>query len=155
MGRQTTGKCSLAQAHLDAASAKTADQLRVALAVILPLEYGLTLIQTGEAIGKTSGWVARNRRRYINGPSERKNALPRQRGGRRNSLLSFAEEIYFVTEAVSRGKFWGSTEKQLQNLLKARLGRVIAISTAYKMVRRVISGNPEIAKVANIFDRNN
>ena len=154
MGRQSTGQSSLTQARMDAVNAKTADELRVALAVILPLDYGLTLAETGEALGKPLGWVARNRRRYINGSPEKK-AVSLQRGGRRNNLLTLEEEVYYVTEAVARGKFWGSTEAQLQKLLKTRLGRVIALSTAYKLVRRVITANPAIALTPNIALRNN
>jgi hypothetical protein len=57
MVRKASGREVLAQAKMSAAKAKTVDELRQAQAVLLPLEFDLTLEQTAEAIGVSTGWA--------------------------------------------------------------------------------------------------
>lgn len=136
MARNPTGKDALNQARIDLLTAETAAELRVAQAVVFPLDLGISLTQTAELIGKTSGWVARARIHYIR---QYENAeLPNVRGGRRNNLLAPDEEIEFVKAALlePRVKFL-SDVKALKLALEKRVGRRVALSTAYNILNRV------------------
>ena len=64
MARMAGGKEQLAMARLAIREAKTADELRVAQAVVLPLELGLSLAQTALAIGRSVGVTCTMRTRY-------------------------------------------------------------------------------------------
>jgi hypothetical protein len=79
MARKAGGADQLAAARGLLRTAKTADELRTAQAVVLPLELGLSLEQTATAIGRSerrarcvcaiARWRGANGRRR--GPSER------------------------------------------------------------------------------------
>lgn len=47
------------------ASTQTVEQLRQAQAVVLPLEYGLSLTDTAQVIGVSTGWACQLRRRFM------------------------------------------------------------------------------------------
>ncbi len=49
------------------ALATTIEQLRQAQAVVLPLQYGMSLEQTAQAIGLSKGWACRLRNQFIAG----------------------------------------------------------------------------------------
>jgi hypothetical protein len=49
------------------ATAQTVEQLRQAQAVVLPLEYGLSLADTAQVIGVSPGWACQLRRRFMHG----------------------------------------------------------------------------------------
>lgn len=53
MARMAGGKDQLAMAREAIRTAKTADELRAAQAVVLPLELGLSIAQTAIAIGRS------------------------------------------------------------------------------------------------------
>ena len=53
MARKAGGVDQLAEAREALRTAKTADELRAAQAVVLPLEPGLSLAQTAKAIGRS------------------------------------------------------------------------------------------------------
>jgi hypothetical protein len=134
MARRSTGHEVLQKAQGDVASAATADQLRAALAVTLPLVLGLSLAQTAEVIGKTPAWVGRTRMRYIKGP--RKEKLPEKRGGRRHSAMSLEDERRYV-ELASTVHGWGSPTARLAEIVVShRLGQPLSRSAIYKMFRR-------------------
>jgi hypothetical protein len=57
MGRKAKGKEILESAKASLSKAKTAEALRQAQAVVFPLEYGMTMEQTAEAIGVSPGWA--------------------------------------------------------------------------------------------------
>jgi len=57
MGRRSGGHDLLAIAKASLPKAKTIEGLRKLQAVVLPLEFGLTLEQTAQATGVSVGWV--------------------------------------------------------------------------------------------------
>jgi hypothetical protein len=65
MVRQVTGGEVLGRAKKLIVEATTVNELRQAQAVLLPLEFGLTLAQTAHAIGVSVGWACQLRRRFI------------------------------------------------------------------------------------------
>ena len=133
MGRRPTGHQALSQARKDLASAKTVEQLRTAQAVVMPLDLGLSLHQTAELIGMSAAWVGRARIRYLKGNVPR--GVPDKRGGARNNLLPQEEEKRLVEMAELR-RHWRGTAKLLKKSVEQKLGRTVALSTIYNMLRR-------------------
>ena len=136
MARNPTGYQALEAAQADVVNATSLDQFRRALSVVLPLELGITLARTAEMIGKTPGWVARTRIRYIS-----KYSLGLElkgRGGKRHSLLSPEDERKAV-DTVTRERWhsFNTPVLELRDLVQAKLGRPIALSTAYNILNRV------------------
>ncbi|NOU01051.1 MAG: hypothetical protein HOO95_05695 [Gallionella sp.] len=91
MIRPARGQEVLDDALLAIADAKTIEQLRQAQAVALPLQYGLNLEQTGQAIGISPGWVCRLRSQFIRGEIVDDGGKP-ARGGRRNENFTYEQE---------------------------------------------------------------
>jgi len=84
----------------------------------------------------TPGWVARARIRYIYLHAKGKKADTR--GGRRNNLLSLDEEKQLVQAALQRARSsWDSPMQTLKPLLDKKVGRIVALSTAYNILNRV------------------
>ena len=48
-------------------SAQTVEQLRQAQAVVLPLDYAMSLADTAQVIGVSPGWACQLRRRFMRG----------------------------------------------------------------------------------------
>jgi hypothetical protein len=99
----------LAQAKAVLETARNVDELKMAQAVVLPLELGLTLRQTAAAIGVSPGWVCRLRRRFeriVQGEESPKQS----RGGRRRGRLTPEQEAAFLApyleEAKAGGGWW-------------------------------------------------
>ncbi|MDR3221374.1 MAG: winged helix-turn-helix domain-containing protein, partial [Candidatus Accumulibacter sp.] len=61
MGRKASGAEWLEQAKVCLSKAKTIDEPRQAQAVVLPLEWGLSLEQTAQIIGVSVGWACQLR----------------------------------------------------------------------------------------------
>ena len=62
------------------ANAVTVEQMRQALAVVLPLRFGMTLEQTAQIAGVSVGWASRLRNRFILGKPVGDGSVP-ARGG--------------------------------------------------------------------------
>ncbi len=114
------------------AAAKSADELRVAQAVLLPL-IGFSLEQTAHVVDRDRFWVSRVRNRFMNGlpiPSS-------QRGGRRNALVDEEDELKLVKVALTRCQGWQSVSlrSELREILEER--EIFASeSTLTKMLSR-------------------
>jgi len=65
MARPRRGKEVLERARDTLRKARRAEELREAQAVVLPLEFGLTLKQTAEVIGKSVRWTTQLRSEFI------------------------------------------------------------------------------------------
>jgi transposase len=95
MARPAGGRAVWEQAKEVLETARSVDELKMAQAVVLPLELGLTLWQTAAAIGVSPGWVCRLRRRFERMAQGEES--PRQpRGGRRRELLTSEQEAVFL-----------------------------------------------------------
>jgi hypothetical protein len=143
MARPPTGNEALEAAKLEILNATTLKQLRIAQAVVLPLELRISLAQTAAMIGMTPGWVARTRVRYIAKHSG--SHMLDSRGGRRNFLVTPDEEEKMVADAMkNRRNTWRKPPaKDLREKLTAKVGRKIALSTAYNILNRVLNDKPE------------
>jgi len=134
MARKSTGTEALEKAQQDLISATTINQLQVAQAVVMPLLLGLTLTETASVIGKTAGWVARSRISYIKKFSEA--TVSEGRGGRRNSLLTLDQELYYVAYAIAMAGRWGAA-RLLREIFKEHRDLTVARSTAIRIIERV------------------
>ena len=158
MARRPTGWEVLPVAQDAIKNAETMEDLRIAQAVVLPLQCGLSLEQTAQVVGKTAAWVARQRRLFIMGkPAKIPAEEQRPRGGRRNQVLSEDEEDSFMLQVcddfadlrrrwmsddpilrrtVSHGDTFVPMRYFVQRALQAKIGRPVPISTIYNLMNR-------------------
>lgn len=149
MARRPTGAEALDRARKAVKTAETVHELRAAQAVLLPLEFGLTVRQTGEVLGRTPSWVSRTRRAFILGTLETHGGRP-GRGGRRHALMSSEDELSLVKRAMleswhSPGWRLETTRQVLRRLLEERINKgkphprehyIAAESTLTRMLAR-------------------
>lgn len=136
MSRPMRGQEALDSALQAIASATTIEQLRQAQALVLPLQYGMSLTQTAQAIGISSGWVCRLRNQFIRGQIVDDGSTP-ARGGRRRENFTREQEAELLKpllETASKGGILvvGKIKPQLE----AALGREMGLSTVYKLLHR-------------------
>lgn len=136
MSRPLGGRNVLSGALQGIAAAKTVEQLRQAQAVALPLQFGMSLQQTAQAIGLSKGWVCCLRNRFIAGKpvgDKGKSA----RGGRRREHFTPEREAEllkpFLEAAASGGIL---VVGQIKPRLEAALGQEMALSSVYKLLHR-------------------
>jgi transposase len=136
MARKARGRDLLEQARGCLSKAKTAEELRQAQAVVLPLEFGLSIEQTAQAIGVSTGWACQLRNRFIRegGISKGDKLL---RGGRRRANMSLEEEQAFLAPFFDNAKVGGIlVVSEIKNALDQRLGRNVALASAYNLLHR-------------------
>lgn len=97
--------------------ARTAEDLRAAQAVLLPL-LGLTLDQTAAAVGKSRHWISRVRNQVMRGE-----APPGRHGGRRTARLGEDEEMALVRDAI-KSMSWGLQPTHLRTGVREALEKV-------------------------------
>lgn len=137
MARIAGGEEQLAMARLAIREAKTADELRVAQAVVLPLELGLSLAQTAIAIGRSIGVTCTMRTRYSR--IARKEIAPpvSKRQLRNRAGLSLEAESALLDEILTHATQGGIViVPPLQDKFVERLGKPVALSTIYRMLAR-------------------
>jgi transposase len=118
------------------AAAKTLEQLRQAQAVVLPLAYGLSLVDTAQVIGVSPGWACQLRRRFMRGQLAGAINVPRA-GGRKRQNMSLQEEREFLAPFLEQAATGGVlVVGQLKAALDKRLGRKVALASAYNLLHR-------------------
>ena len=136
MARKAGGKEVFEKARELLIRARTAEELRQAQAVFLPLEFSLSMEETAKAIGVSKGWACQLRMRFIRSGglcTVQKSA----RGGRRRENMSLEEETAFLApffEKASRGGILVVGE--IKQALDKRLGRVTALASTYNLLHR-------------------
>ena len=119
------------------ASAKTAEELRHAQAILLPLELGLSLEQTAQAIGRSVSATCklRNRRRR-----EAAGELAPKKSKRelRNRAIADLGRESAILDVVLAGSEQGGVIviPALKPAFEKALGRPIALSTLYRILAR-------------------
>jgi hypothetical protein len=126
------------RARRDIRTTNDPDLLRAAQAVLMPIEFGMTLAQTAMMIGRSVSWIAQTRSAYISGKLR---LAPKQRGGRRNQLMPSEEEQALFLEALIPGPPWDqSVPEKLRGLIEQRypdrLPEGLPDSTLYKILTR-------------------
>jgi transposase len=136
MGRRASGSELLEQAKACLAKARTVEELRQSQAVVLPLEFGLSLEQTAQAIGVSVGWACQLRRRFVCADGELGGGHAR-RGGRRRENMTREEEAAFLAPFFEKAKVGGILiVGEIKRALDVRLGRKVALASAYNMLHR-------------------
>jgi transposase len=116
------------------AQAQTVEQLRQAIAVLLPLDYGLSLEKTAQIIGHSPVWTSRLRNRFLAGDIF--DSDPR-RGGRFNQHMTEEQEREIIIPYLERLHHGRSLNfRKIKADIEATVGYSIAASTIYKMLRR-------------------
>lgn len=128
--------------------AKSIDELRKSLSVILTMKYNMTVAQAGTAIGRSPTWVANARKQFIATGAV---SSPLGHGGRRNQHLEEAEEESFMDEVcriyrLQDDRFFHNTADEYKNLtvqqiakklLEQKFQKRIADSTVFGIMSRV------------------
>lgn len=136
MARPTRGQEVLEQAKVCLAKAKTVEELRQAQAVVLPLEFDLSLQQTAEAIGKSVRWTTQLRGEFIRRSGPRPADKP-SRGGRYRQNMTPEEEANFLAPFLEEAETGGIlVVGRIKEALEACLGRKIALASAYNLLHR-------------------
>jgi Winged helix-turn helix len=137
MARTAGGMNELAWAREQVARAHSAEELRQAQAILLPLELGLSLEQTASAIGRSVSMTCklRNRRRREQAqeiePRKRKQQL------RNHGHASLEKEAALLDQVLARASEGGVIIiPQLLPVFEKALGKPIALSTLYRMLAR-------------------
>lgn len=136
MARKPSGQEVLEQARADIAKARTVEELREAQAVLLPLEFGLSMEQTALAIGVSVGWACKLRTRFIREGGARTESRAK-RGGRRRQNMTIEEEEAFLTPFFDKAATGGIlVVGEIKKALEAKLGRKVARASVYNLLHR-------------------
>jgi transposase len=137
MARPASGNEQIEAARTLLREAKTVEQLRQAQAVLLPLELGLSLEQTAQAIGRSVSATCAMRTRFVQVQTGRRKA-PRRKSELRNRATVGLEREGRILDEVLKGATDGAVLviPGLKSALEGRLGRPVALSTVYRMLAR-------------------
>ena len=137
MARKASGADQIASARELLRAAKTADELRTAQAVLLPLELGLSLEQTAKAIGRSVGATCNLRTRYCK-VARHERAAPRSKRELRNRANATLDREAKILDEVLEGAMRGGVVvvPPLKEKIAERLGKPVALSTIYRMLAR-------------------
>ena len=128
--------------HLDAArkalkGALSADELRMAQAVLLPLVLGLSLEQTAQAIGRSPSATCAMRMRFCRiaagaiEPPRGKHAL------RNRAYASLEDESRLITRVCGRAMQAGpGLVLRLRQAMEVEFAKPVAASSVYRLLRR-------------------
>ena len=117
MARPVTGREFVKAAKEKIVAAKTVDALRSAQALLLPLEFGLSLEQTATVIGLSKSRTGKLRTRF--------------------QRLEIGEEVKFLTPFIIESQNTGVLHiQQLKAELERCVGRSVSTSTVYQLLRR-------------------
>lgn len=137
MARRAGGLDQLEVARQALKTAKTADELRAAQAVILPLEPGLSLAQTAKAIGRSVTATCNLRTRFCK-VARREQEAPRSKRELRNRAnASLEREAQLLDEVLKDAAVGGVVVvPPLKAKVEEKLGKTVALSTVYRMLAR-------------------
>jgi dienelactone hydrolase len=137
MARKASGAEHVEAARELLRTAKTVEQMRQAQAVLLPLELGLSLEQTAQAIGRSVGATCNMRTRFM-AVCAGLRAAPRSKRELRNRASATLGREAKILDEVLRGAAEGAVlvVPQLKAKIEARLGKPLALSSVYRMLAR-------------------
>jgi transposase len=136
MARPVTGIEHIEAARSLLKAAKSADDLRLAQAVLLPL-LGWSLEQTAECIGRSVGATCTMRTRFARVVSGQQ-AAPRSKTDLRNrAKATLDNETQALDRVMSTANVGGIVIiPRLHEDIQAALGKKVALSTVYRMLSR-------------------
>ena len=137
MARPPSGTEHLNAARALLASARTADELRTAQAVLLPLQLGLSLQQTALAIGRSISATSALRMRFCR-VAAGELAPPRTKRMLRNRAhATLEQEARLLAQVCGRARHAGADlAARLQQAMEAANARPVATSSVYRLLQR-------------------
>ena len=137
MARPASGDAEvLRNARETIACAKTLEQLRQAQAVVLPLDYAMSLADTAQVIGVSKGWACQLRREFMRGHKAGDPQTP-VAGGRKRQNMSVSQEQEFLAPFLESASAGGVlVVGQIKAALDRQLGREVALSSVYNLLHR-------------------
>ncbi len=137
MARPASGMAYLDDARTFRDNAKTAEDLRLALAVLLPLEQGLSIKQTADIIGRSVS-VTCNMRTRFGRVIEGVQTVPQHKQELRNRAhADLATEARVLDEVLADAATGGVIViPRLKPAIEAKLGKLMALSGIYRMLAR-------------------
>lgn len=136
MGRPASGREVLDRAKEFLKKARTAEEVRQAQAVILPLEFGFSMEEVAGIIGTSRSWACQLRTQFIRSGG-RKAERKRQRGGRHRENMSLEEERVFLAPFLDKAASGGIlVVGEIKKALDKRLGRKTALASTYNLLHR-------------------
>jgi transposase len=137
MVRSASGKECIEAARQLLKSARTAEELRTAQAVLLPLEMGLNLEQTAKVIGRSKGATCNMRTRFVQVNAGLRPAPRSKRTLRNRANADLEREKQILDEVLAAAATGGIVAvPQIKPEVEALLGKFIALSTLYRMLAR-------------------
>lgn len=130
------------QDHIEAArrlrdSAQTAQQLRQALAVLLPLECGLNLEQVAQVLGRSKGATCVMRTSFLSAQENPATTRRSKRQLRNRAKTSLQQEAQALDELLEHAAQGGVVVvPPLKPLLEKKLGKSLSLGTVYNMLHR-------------------
>jgi transposase len=137
MARKAGGSEEIETAKKLLKTAKTADELRKAQSVLLPLMLGLSIDQTAKAIGRTKGATCTMRTRFSKIASG-KMATPQSKRKLRNRAKTSLEREKQILDKVLHTAAHGGIVviPQIKPAIEAELGKPLSLSSVYRMLGR-------------------
>ena len=110
--------------------------MKQAQAILLPGQFGLSLMQTAHALGTSRASVHRWQKEFR--LKQAGNQLPRiSWGGRRRENLTFEEEVELLRPFIKTARAGGVlTVNPIKSAYEERLERAVADSTIYRLLAR-------------------
>jgi hypothetical protein len=137
MARTPGGIEDIDWAREQIAKARSADELRQAQAILLPLELGLSLEQTALAIGRSVSLTCKLRTRMRRERAREIEPRKSKRELRNRAASSLVEEAQALDQVLGRASMGGVVViPSVKPDLERALGRQIAVSTLYRMLAR-------------------
>ena len=136
LARPATGYGFIEAAKAQIASTKSVDALRAAQALLLPLEFGLSIEQTAIVIGLSKSQTTKIRTRFqrVEMGTEPPKAEQRRRNHARMTLV---EEKSLLAPFSDKDQLPGtSIASTLRAEMERQLGHSVALSTVYRLLHR-------------------
>ena len=137
MARPVTGREHMEAARTLLKSAKTANELRLAQSVLMPLELNLSIGQTALVIGRSVGVTCAMRTRFGRVAKGLAPAPRSKRALRNRANVDLQREGEILDEVLADAATGGVVViPRLKPAIEARLGKAVALSSIYRMLAR-------------------
>jgi len=134
MGRPARGEEFLEKAEKLLAKVTKADELRVVMAVILPLVNGMSILETARAIGRSPRWVTSARNAFIRNGGMLKEPAQKVRN---RAHMTKDEEAAFLEPFFDHVRQGGIlVVSEVHKALERHLGHKVALASTYNLLHR-------------------
>lgn len=117
-------------------NAKTVNDLRIGLSIMIPKSCNATNAQAAELLGVGIATVVRMKKK-IRDQVDAKETSQNKWGGRRRQSLTIDQEVEFLSQWTEKAEHGGVlVVPPIHEALEKRLGRKICASTVYRMLAR-------------------